>query len=393
MEFVWNDGGRAACGFVGSTGDCVTRAIAIATGKVYRDVYDSLSDLSEQTARHGVYQDEIDAYLRREGWSQAKARMIDPDAIPSGVLILQFDPSSQSRKRTRHLACVIDHTLHDTWNPFEDSEYVVESYWIHPAANPSSTSPIVAPGTSSSSQEEKRNRQEYEKILARVSALHRTASNEASTEGEIRTALRMLQTLMLKHNLSRSDITDDDNVDRIGMTRRACPLNRNRACQWESALAFYIVEEIFPTVQFYQGRNGHRTFFWFYGPHDDVDQAIGLFREMLLTIATSAQVRYRGFTRGSGASYAEGYVNGLPKSYQSDADDESPMSEGAIIHARTLAVHAAADQWLEAECGIRLCKSSGTSRRHFDASAHSAGKRDGAKHSQSSPYSRRRITG
>lgn len=32
MTFVYDDGGRSAAGFKGKTGDCVTRAIAIATG-------------------------------------------------------------------------------------------------------------------------------------------------------------------------------------------------------------------------------------------------------------------------------------------------------------------------------------------------------------------------
>ena len=33
MDFVFHDGGRAAAGYKGMTGDCVTRSIAIATGK------------------------------------------------------------------------------------------------------------------------------------------------------------------------------------------------------------------------------------------------------------------------------------------------------------------------------------------------------------------------
>ena len=37
MEFKNDDGGRVAAGFEGKTGDCVTRAIAIATGRDYRD--------------------------------------------------------------------------------------------------------------------------------------------------------------------------------------------------------------------------------------------------------------------------------------------------------------------------------------------------------------------
>jgi hypothetical protein len=47
MDFTYDDGGRAAAGFKGSTGDCVTRAIAIATGKPYREVYDALNQVAK----------------------------------------------------------------------------------------------------------------------------------------------------------------------------------------------------------------------------------------------------------------------------------------------------------------------------------------------------------
>jgi len=43
MDFVFHDGGRAAAGYKGMTGDCVTRSIAIATGKTYQEVYDALN--------------------------------------------------------------------------------------------------------------------------------------------------------------------------------------------------------------------------------------------------------------------------------------------------------------------------------------------------------------
>src|SRR6516225_2064075 len=44
-RFVYDDGGRAAAGFKGTTADCACRAIAIATGKPYREVYDGLNGL------------------------------------------------------------------------------------------------------------------------------------------------------------------------------------------------------------------------------------------------------------------------------------------------------------------------------------------------------------
>ena len=48
IPFIYNDGGRAAAGFKGNTRDCVTRAIAIVTGKPYKEVYDALNELSKQ---------------------------------------------------------------------------------------------------------------------------------------------------------------------------------------------------------------------------------------------------------------------------------------------------------------------------------------------------------
>ena len=44
MMWVKDDGGRAAAGYVGNTGDCVTRSIAIATGLPYKEVYDALAE-------------------------------------------------------------------------------------------------------------------------------------------------------------------------------------------------------------------------------------------------------------------------------------------------------------------------------------------------------------
>jgi hypothetical protein len=45
--FIHNDGGRLAAGYKGTTGDCVTRAIAIVTVKSYLVIYNALYNLSE----------------------------------------------------------------------------------------------------------------------------------------------------------------------------------------------------------------------------------------------------------------------------------------------------------------------------------------------------------
>ena len=47
MQFQYNDGGRKEAGYEGHAGDCVTRAIAIATQKPYQEVYTALNELGK----------------------------------------------------------------------------------------------------------------------------------------------------------------------------------------------------------------------------------------------------------------------------------------------------------------------------------------------------------
>jgi hypothetical protein len=76
---LFNDGGRIAAGYKGFTGDCVTRAIAIATGKPYQEVYDALKSLTKveritkrrtkhSNVRLGVRKDTYRKYLTSIGW-------------------------------------------------------------------------------------------------------------------------------------------------------------------------------------------------------------------------------------------------------------------------------------------------------------------------------------
>ena len=47
MDWHYSDGGRATAGYKGDAGDCVTRAIAIATEIPYQEVYDGLNALAK----------------------------------------------------------------------------------------------------------------------------------------------------------------------------------------------------------------------------------------------------------------------------------------------------------------------------------------------------------
>ena len=103
--------------------------------------------------------------------------------------------------------------------------------------------------------------------------------------------------------------------------------------------------------------------------------------------------------RGSGASYAEGYVAGLPRQF-SESDKQSTDGQSTalaeqnrkLIHEKMLSVHRSAKRWLKLECNIALTSGSSGSRSQHDPAAESAGRQDGAKHEIDRPNPTRKIT-
>ena len=129
MKFQYDDGGREAAGFKGSAGDCVVRAVAIATQQPYEAVYNALSEgcrtqrltrrsKPKASARAGVnvrrkwFRD----YMESIGWkwtptmhigSGCKVHLTDGE-LPMGRLIVSV---------SKHYTTVIDGVVHDTHDP------------------------------------------------------------------------------------------------------------------------------------------------------------------------------------------------------------------------------------------------------------------------------------
>lgn len=138
MKFKFDDGGREAAGFKGTTGDCVTRAIAIATGKPYREVYDEINGLMKSkrqtkkmrgaSARAGVPKHIDREYLLSLGWTwtptmdigQGCKVHLDERELPSGTVICQV---------SKHLTTVIDGVIHDTHDPSRAGSRCVYGYY------------------------------------------------------------------------------------------------------------------------------------------------------------------------------------------------------------------------------------------------------------------------
>jgi|SRR5262245_2195340 len=150
---VYDDGGRSAAGFKGRTGDCVTRAIAIATQKPYQEVYDALWAGNREyasnhrcriarkiargggrrgtTPRNGIFGKIYRPYLESLGWKWTPTMHIGSgckvhlraDELPSGRLIVVL---------SRHLVAVIDGVVHDTYEDAQDGTRCVYGYWQPP---------------------------------------------------------------------------------------------------------------------------------------------------------------------------------------------------------------------------------------------------------------------
>lgn len=139
MDWVYDDGGRKDAGYRGETRDCVTRAIAIATGISYQVIYDTINELSEcerprgnkkrSNSRTGVQKSTYKSYLSDLGWKWTPTMLVGQgckvhlrsDELPSGVLIVAV---------SRHLTVVKNGIIYDTHDCSRGGTRCVYGYWV-----------------------------------------------------------------------------------------------------------------------------------------------------------------------------------------------------------------------------------------------------------------------
>jgi hypothetical protein len=140
MKHIYNDGGRAAAGYRGYANDCVTRAIAIATGQPYQIVYDAINEAAwherrskgRSSARTGVHKPTYTRYLKALGWRWTPTMFIGQgckvhlreEELPKGRLVVSV---------SQHLVAVIDGVIHDVLDDVaRDGTRCVYGYWEEP---------------------------------------------------------------------------------------------------------------------------------------------------------------------------------------------------------------------------------------------------------------------
>jgi len=128
-----DDGGRAVAGYRGEAGDCVARAIAIATDTPYREAYALVADAvhaatGKRSARNGVPTKVIRALLADLGFKWTPTMEVGSgtrvhlraDELPAGTLIVRL---------SGHVTVVSDGTVLDTHDPSRGGTRAVYGYW------------------------------------------------------------------------------------------------------------------------------------------------------------------------------------------------------------------------------------------------------------------------
>ncbi|MCH9712696.1 MAG: hypothetical protein K0U20_08750 [Proteobacteria bacterium] len=138
--FNYNDGGRRDAGFKGDTGDCGVRAIAIATGIPYREVYDRMAEhcknerpskrrRGKSHPRTGIHNHTFKSFMGTlDGWEWVATMGIGTgctvhakaDELPAGRLVLNV---------SKHYTAMIDGVINDTYDCSRDGTRCVYGYW------------------------------------------------------------------------------------------------------------------------------------------------------------------------------------------------------------------------------------------------------------------------
>ena len=140
MEFIYSDGGRSNYYDAKKVGDCVVRAIANATGKDYKEIYDGINELAKSerigkrkkkisSSRNGVYTQTAKKYIEdvlKWKWHPCMkigsgcTTHLKKDELPNGKLIVNL---------SKHFSCVKDGVLYDTFDCSRNEKRCVYGYW------------------------------------------------------------------------------------------------------------------------------------------------------------------------------------------------------------------------------------------------------------------------
>lgn len=140
LEYHYNDGGRSKY-FKGTAGDCCCRAITIATGMDYKEVYDLVNKFAKEekpskrrrglsSARNGVHKITMQKIMDYLGFTWVPCMHIGSgctthlrrNEIPMDKTIIV--------NLSRHFSCIVNGVVNDTFDCTRDGNRCVYGYWV-----------------------------------------------------------------------------------------------------------------------------------------------------------------------------------------------------------------------------------------------------------------------
>lgn len=136
MEFIKSQGGREKYFKRANVKDCVVRAICNATGEDYQKTYDGVRQCQEKfyrqmgvykgkkvSPRNGVPQEVTKEYIEKElkwKWHPLKN---------ANILDHKFGKSTYIVQMKKHLTCIKENKLYDSWDCQNKKDKTVLGYW------------------------------------------------------------------------------------------------------------------------------------------------------------------------------------------------------------------------------------------------------------------------
>lgn len=251
-------------------------------------------------------------------------------------------------------------------------------------------------------------------IREKIKGLLNIAKDDAASEHEVETALRLATRLMEKNQLSEEDLVGDPVAQRNSVrdekkVKQSSSVG-TKIWTWETILSS-AVQQVVPGVGVFSCKSQEKTpsglivrdekgepkkvgQFVFFGSEEDVEIAIRVFSEVRLAVIALARLKYGSVFRGDGAAYAEGFCTGLYHKLKSEKAAELDSAKIAasnnqpngliLIERRNDLIKAKIESsrnWLASPAGgsIRLTVES-RSGSSGSSQARSAGVRDGSKY-------------
>lgn len=247
------------------------------------------------------------------------------------------------------------------------------------------------------------------RMVDKVRKLLNIAGDDGAAQGEIEAAMLQVQRLMEKHHISEEDLAKEPDVmyrdiENAPMNEVFCVVGKKMA-MWEKQLGGFVSELVgcgaymslsksnvvrkFGIVQC--DDNGQVKIgqaMVFYGIAEDTALAEIIYNELRMLIYTMARSLYGNPYGGAGASYGEGFINGLFSKRKKAIEEEKvraitdQSSTGLIlIERRNDLVQRKTDlakKWIEKKFGKKLRhRKTGDGARDFDHTASARGFADG----------------